>query len=111
MHNRKLVIAGLIISNLGIFIMPWVFTLIGCIIALTILIKYHEWLFSSLVLMTAIISGIIGWLLKGLEISLSPAFSFNYNLDNLQFGAIYMLVPLLINLLFIYSFDEIKPAH
>lgn len=108
MHNRKLVIAGLIISNLGIFVAPWLFTLLGSIIAGYLLIKYREWLFSALVFMTAVISGIMGWLLKGLELNLHNPLLSHYDLDNLQFGAIYMIVPLLINLLFIYSFDEIK---
>lgn len=91
--------------------MPWLFTLAGSIIAGYRLVKYREWLFSALVLMTAGISGIMGWLLKGLELNLHNPLLSHYNLDNLQFGAIYMIVPLLVNQLFIYSFDEIKPEQ
>lgn len=109
-HNRKLVITGILLANLGIFITPWLFTGIGTIIALINFIKYREWLFSLLILMTSIISGIMGWLLKGFILNIDHPLSSSYNLENLQFGAIYVVVPLLINLLFIYSFDEIKPA-
>jgi hypothetical protein len=107
MHNRKLIIAGLLVANLGIFILPWYCTLAGGLIAAIHFIKYREWLFSGLLFMTSVISGIMGFLLDAVQINWLAPLNSHYNLDNLQFGSIFVVLPLFINLLFIFSFEEI----
>ena len=111
MHNRKLIISGMILANCGIFILPAIFFIIASLIGIIHFIKYREWLFSGLIILTAIISGIMGFLLNAVQINWLDLANSTYNLDNLQFGSVFVVVPLFINLLFIYSFDEVPNKH
>lgn len=104
--NRKLIISSLLIANCGLITLPWCFALVAISLAIFNLIKTHDCLFSALIIMTAVISAIIGSLMPAITINLHNLTISAIHIENLKIVTLIMIVPLFINLLFISSFDE-----
>ena len=108
-QNRKLIIISLIIANLALIALPWYFAALAIVLALVNLFKYHDYLFSSLIITTALISAIIGSIMPPISLNLPHLSQFVINIDNLEMALTIMLVPLGINLLFIAAFETPTP--
>lgn len=104
-QNRKLIIISLIIANLALIALPWYFAALAIILALINLFKSWDFLFSSLIIATALISAIIGSIMPPISLNLQHLSQFAINIDNLEMALTIMLVPLGINLLFIAAFE------
>lgn len=104
--NRKLVIFTLIIANMGMYFLPWYCALCAILLALFNLIKNRDIMFSALLTGTALIDATIGSLMMPITVDLHNLANTQVDMENLQITALIMVVPLLINLLFIFSFDQ-----
>lgn len=108
-QNRKLIIISLFIANLALIALPWCFATLSIILALVSLLKYRDFLFSSLIIATALISAIIGSIMPPISLNLQHLSQFAINIDNLEMALTIMFVPLGINLLFIAAFETPAP--
>lgn len=105
--NRKLIISSLLVANCGLIVLPWYFALAASCLAIFNLFRNHDYLFSALITMTAVISATIGSLMPSIIVNLHNLNIAMVNVENLKIVLLIMIVPLFINLLFISSFDDV----
>lgn len=104
-NHYRLTIVNLILANFAIITYPLTIAISAIFMAIVTYIKSGKPILMALLILTSIISLILGELLQPVSLSWLP-WHYTINVDNLKFAFVIIPVPFIVNLFFINSFFE-----